>query len=82
MIREYKRFDAEIYTHLRASALTFPIACTAASLTSVVSHLSSGTVSLYKPEGLALVPGDLLSPRSADKLSGDELKSKQARFIE
>lgn len=44
-----------------------------ASLTSTASHLSNGTVSLYNAAGLAFVPGDLLSPRSADKLSGDEL---------
>ena len=62
-----------ILTHLRASALTLPIACTTASQTSTASHLNSGTVSLYKAAGLALLPGDLLSALSADRLSGDEL---------
>lgn len=62
-----------IFTYFNASAFTFPIACTAASLTSTTSHLNKGTVNLYKAAGLAFVPGDLLSPRSADKLSGDEL---------
>jgi len=42
----------------------------------MASHLSKGTVSLYKAAGLALVPGDLLSPRSADKLSGEELRKQ------
>lgn len=64
------------YTYFRASAFTFPIACTAASLTSTASHLSKGTVSLYKAAGLAFVPGDLLSPRSADRLSGEELRKR------
>ena len=62
--------------YFKASAFTFPIACTAASLTSMASHLSKGTVSLYKAAGLAFVPGDLLSPRSADKLSGEELRKR------
>ena len=63
-----------MFTYFNASAFTFPIACTAASLTSTTSHLNKGTVNLYKAAGLAFVPGDLLSPRSADRLSGDELR--------
>lgn len=61
-------------THFSASALTLPIAWTTASRTSTASHRRSGTVSLYSAAGLALLPGDLLSPLSADKLSGDELR--------
>lgn len=59
-------------TYLRASALIFPSAWTAASLTSATSHRSRGITSLYSPLGEVLTA--LLSVRSVVRLSGDELK--------
>lgn len=62
-------------TYFNASALTFPRAPAAASRTSAASHRKSGTVNLYRAAGAgpAGAPGDLLSPLSALKESGDEL---------
>ena len=63
-------------TYFNASELTFPRACTAASLMSTVSQRRSGTTNLYNPEGDTLPPGDLLSLRSVVRLSGEELQNK------
>lgn len=52
-----------------------------ASRTSAVSQRSSGTMSLYKAVGETYPPGDLLSFRSALKLSGDELLSQKQKLI-